>query len=53
MIHKAGVRPHPLDVLSLVAMGTTLATAFLFILGKSPLWPLRDPRLAASIRLKN
>lgn len=52
-LHQAGFRPHWLDIISVVAMAATLITAFLVLLGKSPLWPLRDPRLALSINLKN
>ena len=52
-IHKAGFTPSPLDVLCILAIGSTLAAVFLKRLGDAPLWPLRDPRLPQSIALKN
>ncbi len=51
--HKAGFAPHWLDLVSLLAVGATLAAIFMKRLGDTPLWPLRDPRLANSLRLKN
>ena len=41
-----GFHPALLDVVSLIAMGSTLGAVFLKRLGDSPLWPSRDPRLA-------
>ena len=52
-LHVSGVRPNPLDFFSLVAIGCTLAAVFLKRLGDSSLYPVRDPRLAKSIALKN
>jgi hypothetical protein len=52
-LHKSGVQIHWLDIACLVAIGCTLAAVFLKRLGSAPLWPLRDPRLAKSIALKN
>jgi hypothetical protein len=51
--HKAGFAPHWLDLVSFLAIGATLAAIFMKRLGDTPLWPLRDPRLANSLRLKN
>ncbi len=51
--HKAGFVPSCFDVLSLAAIGCTLAAVFLKRLGDAPLWPLKDPRLRQSIALKN
>ncbi|HLB34427.1 MAG TPA: hypothetical protein VJK54_09375 [Chthoniobacterales bacterium] len=51
MLHPAGFRPHILDFLSLVAIGTAMAAIFLKRLGDVPLWPLRDPRLKDSIHI--
>jgi hypothetical protein len=52
-LHKSGVQIHWLDIACLIAIGCTLAAVFLKRLGSAPLWPLRDPRLAKSIALKN
>ncbi len=51
--HMAGPSPHWLDLVCLLAIGATLATIFMKRLGDSPLWPVRDPRLPNSLRLKN
>jgi hypothetical protein len=52
-LHITGVRPNPLDFFSILAIGCTLAAVFLKRLGDSSLYPVRDPRLAKSIALKN
>ena len=49
VLHPAGFHPAVLDVVAVVAMGSTLAAVFLKRLGDSPLWPARDPRLAEAI----
>lgn len=46
VLHPGGFHPALLDVVSLIAMGSTLGAVFLKRLGDSPLWPSRDPRLA-------
>jgi len=46
VLHPEGFHPAVLDVVSLLAIGSTLAAVFLKRLGDSPLWPARDPRLA-------
>ena len=51
--HKAGASLHWLDLVCLLAIGATLAAVFMKRLGDTPLWPLRDPRLARSINLRN
>ncbi len=51
--HMAGPVPSWLDLVSLLAIGATLTAIFMKRLGDTPLWPLRDPRLAKSIHLKN
>ncbi len=53
VLHKAGVVVSWMDFACLAAIGCTLAAVFLKRLGDAPLWPLRDPRLAKSIALKN
>jgi hypothetical protein len=53
VLHRSGVSLHWMDIACLAAIGCTLAAVFLKRLGDAPLWPLRDPRLAKSIALKN
>jgi len=52
-LHKNGVNPNPLDFFALLAIGCTLAAVYLKRLGECPLFPVKDPRLAKSIALKN
>ena len=52
-LHPTGFSPHILDVLTFVGIGGVVGLLFLRVLGKSPTFPLRDPRLAGSIRLAN
>jgi hypothetical protein len=52
-LHKTGVHPSILDVLPLVGIGCTLAFVYLRIVGKTSLFPVRDPRLIESLRLTN
>ena len=49
VLHPSGFHPALLDVAALVAIGSTLAAVFLKRLGDSPLWPVRDPRLAEAV----
>ena len=51
--HQAGFSPHWLDLVCLLAIGSTLAAVFMKRLGDAPLWPIKDPRLANSLKLKN
>lgn len=53
MLHPLGFAPHPLDLLALVAIGAPLAFLFIRNLGKSSLYPVRDPRLPLSLKLTN
>jgi len=52
-LHKTGVHLSILDFLPLIGIGCTLAFVFLRVVGKSSLFPVRDPRLIESLRLKN
>ncbi|MFV0336680.1 MAG: hypothetical protein ACK5LK_00335 [Chthoniobacterales bacterium] len=52
-LHQANVHPSWLDLLCVVAIGSTLIAVFLKRLGDTPLSPVKDPRLQASIRLLN
>ncbi len=52
-LHWAGVSFNLLDLASVVLIGSTLAFFFLKNLAKGNLYPLRDPRLANSLALKN
>jgi steroid 5-alpha reductase family enzyme len=51
--HRAGFAPHWLDLVCVLAIGATLAAIFMKRLGDAPLWPVKDPRLANSLKLKN
>ena len=52
-LHPAGFSPSILDVCSLVGIGGILGWLFLRNIGKSNLFPMRDPRLLGSIKLSN
>ena len=52
-LHMDGVHVSILDLLCLVGMGCALAFVYLRIVGKSSLFPVRDPRLIESLRLSN
>lgn len=52
-LHGAGARPSIWDLVSLVAIGATLAFVFLRLIGKSSLFPPRDPRIIESLRMIN
>ncbi len=53
MLHRTGFHPSILDLLPLVGIGGTLAFVYLRIAAKSPLFPVRDPRLLESLRMQN
>ncbi|MEO6846371.1 MAG: hypothetical protein ABI443_03330 [Chthoniobacterales bacterium] len=53
VIHRTGVSVQVLDILSLVAIGFTLAAVYLKRLGNTSLFPIRDPRLTKSLNIKN
>ena len=52
-LHKTGFSPSIFDISSWVGIAGILGWLFLKNLGKSPLFPTRDPRLAESIKLTN
>ena len=52
-LHHAGVHFSVLDLLPLIGMGATLAFFYLRIVGKSSLFPVRDPRIIESLRSQN
>jgi len=49
VLHPAGFSPSVLDIVAVIAIGSTLAAVYLKRLGDSPLWPARDPRLAETV----
>jgi hypothetical protein len=52
-LHGTGVHLSLWDFVPLIAIGTTLAFVYLRIVGKTSLFPVRDPRLVESLRLVN
>jgi hypothetical protein len=52
-LHGAGVHVSIWDFVPLLAIGSTLAFAYLRIVGKASLFPNRDPRLIESLHLVN
>ena len=52
-LHPSGFHPSIWDVICVVAMGTTLASLYLRIVGKTSLFPNRDPRLLESLHSTN
>lgn len=52
-LHGNGVVPSIFDLLSLAGIGGILGWLFFRHLGKTHLFPTRDPRLAASLKLTN
>jgi hypothetical protein len=52
-LHGTGVHVSIWDFLSLIAIGCTLAFVYLRVIGRSSLFPVRDPRLIESLRLVN
>ena len=52
-LHENGVRLSILDFIPLTAIGATLGFFYLRIIGKTSLFPTRDPRLLESLRLTN
>ncbi len=53
VMHPFGFSPSIFDIAAFVAIGAPLALLFLQSLGKSALFPVRDPRLAKSIAVTN
>jgi hypothetical protein len=52
-LHGTGVHLSILDFLPLIGIGGTLAFFYLRIIGRTSLFPVRDPRLIQSLRLTN
>jgi len=52
-LHGTGVHLSVWDLVALVAMGSTLGFVYLWLLPRSSLFPVRDPRLIESLRLTN
>jgi hypothetical protein len=52
-LHGTGVHVSIWDFISLVAIGATLAFIYLRIVGRTSLFPVRDPRLIESLKLVN
>ncbi|MEA3210477.1 MAG: hypothetical protein QOE70_3534 [Chthoniobacter sp.] len=52
-LHPTGWAPNLLDLLSLVGIGGILGWLLVKNIGRSNLFPTRDPRLAASLKLTN
>jgi hypothetical protein len=53
VLHPEGFHPALLDVVAVIALGSTLGAYFLKSLGDSPLWPSRDPRLMEAVNYKD
>ena len=52
-LHGTGVHVSLWDFAALIAIGATLAFVYLRIVGKTSLFPVRDPRLVESLKLVN
>ena len=52
-LHGTGVRLSVWDLLCPVAIGCSLAFVYLRLVGRTSLFPVRDPRLVESLRLRN
>ncbi|HST31491.1 MAG TPA: hypothetical protein VLK27_11715, partial [Chthoniobacterales bacterium] len=52
-LHGTGIHVSLWDFVALIAMASTLAFVFLRIVGKTSLFPVRDPRLIESLKLVN
>ena len=52
-LHGTGVHVSVWDFAALIAIGATLAFVYLRIVGKTSLFPVRDPRLVESLKLVN
>lgn len=52
-LHQGGLSPSLLDICSVVGIGGILGWAFFRNLGSTNLFPTRDPRLAASLKITN
>ena len=52
-LHGTGVHLSLWDFVAVIAIGATLAFVYLRIVGKTSLFPVRDPRLVESLKLVN
>ena len=52
-LHRTGVHLSIWDFVPLIGIGATLGFFYLRIVGKTSLFPVRDPRLIESLRLTN
>ncbi len=52
-LHGTGVRLSIIDFFPLIGIGGTLAFLYLWLIGKTSLFPVRDPRLIESLRITN
>ena len=52
-LHGTGVHFSLWDFVPLIGIGATLAFFYLRVVGKSSLFPVRDPRLVESLKLVN
>jgi hypothetical protein len=52
-LHGTGVHVSLWDFAAIIAIGATLAFVYLRIVGKTSLFPVRDPRLVESLKLVN
>ncbi|MBA2432180.1 MAG: hypothetical protein H0V56_08705 [Chthoniobacterales bacterium] len=52
-LHRAGMRLSVVDFLPLLGIGATLVFFYLRVVGRTSLFPVRDPRLAQSLRIIN
>jgi hypothetical protein len=52
-LHGTGVHVSIWDLLSLIAIGATLAFVYLQLVPKTSLFPVRDPRLVESLNTVN
>ncbi|MHA3771113.1 hypothetical protein ACXR0O_06185 [Verrucomicrobiota bacterium sgz303538] len=53
VLHPLGFAPSILDILAFAGVGGICGWLFFRVLGSAHLFPLRDPRLAGSVRLTN
>jgi hypothetical protein len=52
-LHGTGIHVSIWDFVALLTMGSILAFVYLWLLPRSSLFPVRDPRLIESLRLTN
>ena len=52
-LHRTGFHPSILDLLAFVGIGGLVGWLWFRVLGSANLFPTRDPRLAASLKITN